>query len=878
MKTHGLLRGILAVGTVVVLLALAPAFLAVPASAGTYYWDSNGATGGAGVTPNGTWGTNAFWSTSSVGTAVPAVINTTTSDTLYFSAGTDAANGTYAVGLNGAQGATKVYFDDGTVTIGTGNITCNAWEVAASRTATVDAAIAGTAFTKTGTGTLILTGSNSFTSTTMSAGTLAVNSNLALGTPPGSPTIGNITLSGGSTLRFDAAMTVDSNRGIALGTSGATLNTQGNNVLYLGAFTGTTALTKEGTGRLELASGMTLPLIMHGGVVRVPASGWTSGKVSLLDPGQANATAVIESSGTFTKVMTNASGITMSGGSGGFAAFGAPFTINLESSGATRDTFIWDHGASHSLYFLRGGDALVLGSTTADNVVEWYDNIDLCGSSGNSLNRLIKVIDNTSVTTDRGKITGNITQGYAKTGMALEKIGNGLLELTGANTYYALTTVTDGTLLINGSLSTSTAAVTVASGATLGGTGTIGRPVTISTGGHLAPGDSPGTLTINRNLSIAGSYDWELAALSTSNPGTDYDQTVLTNALTLNPTVTLTGGTLNPVFSGAAAGGPTSNIFWHSNRTWTIIDNQGTGSLTSTLPNVNYANKGTFSTASGGTGNDLVLTWTSAAAATIGLSATPVDSTIITSGTTTVNVAVSNTALAGAWDLNYAYSTGDGLAGSGSGTKAPGSADNLALTFTGGATGSHGSVNVSDPFATTNPETRSGLVTVLDHSNARFTDNGGSGAKTLSNNNDNLEIDFGTLAQGGDIDSFFDVFAQVVVTNLTAKLDLDLISSSGDTGVLAVIGKVAFSDLAAGFGESYTGRFDTSAAPHSYLATYVFKLSDQNLPGASLPESELLTLTLKGTVMPEPATMALMGLGGLFMGLARMRGRKLRAA
>jgi len=814
MKTHGLLRGILAVGTVVVLLAQALVFLAVPASAGTYYWDSNGATGGAGVTPNGTWGTNVFWSTNANGTIAPTVTNTVVGDTLYFSAGTDAATGIYTVNLNGAQGATKVYFDDGTVTIGTGNITCNAWEVAANRTATVDAAIAGAAFTKTGTGTLVLTGSNSFTSTTMSAGTLAVNSDLALGTAPGSLTT-NITLSGGSTLRFDAAMAVDSNRRISLGASGATLDTQGYTV-SAGTVIGGNPLTKKGAGSLTLSGTC------------------TTGDVTVDDG------TLAFSGACTTGVIVNVNGGTLSILSGG----------SLVTAGVGK------------LTVASGAMVTAAGSISVSSVATLTVGGTLTMTAGTL-----------SVSRGNGGPTGQITSG----GSILLQ-GSSIFDLGGAVTAHY--DVASGGILDVGQLATvsGTEYLSVLSGGTLRGSGTIGSPVTISAGGHLAPGTSVGKLTFSNNLTLAGNYDWELGALKSdttspaATPGTDYDLVKLTAG-----NVVATGSTLNLSFSGAAAGGPTGNSLWHSNQSWKVIDNQGAGTLTG-LPSVasgNYPNKGSFGIAA--SGNDVVLSWTTAAAATIGLSATP--ATIITSGSTTVNVGVSNTALAGAWDLSYGYSTGDGLAGSGSGTKAAGAAaDNLALTFTGGATGQHGSVTVSDPFATTNSVTCGSLVTVLAHSNARFTDNGGSGAKALSNNNDNLEIDFGTLAQGGDIDSFFDVFAQVTVTGYTAGLDLDLISSSGDTGVLAVIGKVAFSDLAAGFGESYTGRFDTSAAPTSYLATYVFKLSDQNLPGASLPQTELLTLTLKGTVTPEPATMALLGLGGLCMGLARMRGRNRRAA
>jgi len=586
-------------------------------------------------------------------------------------------------------------------------------------------------------------------------------------------------------------------------------------------------------------------------------------------------------------ILTNNTAVTVSGagtltlsgalsGNGTLTKNGAG-TLTLSGAGTIGNTVTVNDG---TLSILSGGSLATTGNGTftvaSGAAVTSAGSISVSSVAALNVGGTLTMTAGTlSLSRGNGGDLGQITSG----GSILLQ-GSSIFSIGGnANAYYI---VGNGGILDVGPSATVSGIdfLRVDSGGTLRGSGTSSSRVTISAGGHLAPGTSVGKFTFSDTLTLAGNYDWELGALKSdttvpaATPGTDYDLIKLTAG-----NVVATGSTLNLSFSGAAAGGPTGNSLWHSSQSWKIIDNQGAGTLTGlpTIASGNYPNKGSFGIAA--SGNDVVLSWTSAAAATIGLTATPVDSEIITSGSTTVNVAVSNTALAGAWDLNYAYSTGDGLAGSGSGTKAPGAAaDNLALTFTGGATGSHGSVTVSDPFATNDSQTSSSLVKVLAHSNAMFTDDGGSGTKALSNNNDDLEINFGSLAQGsGNIDSFFDVFAQVVVTDLTAKLDLDLISSSGDTGVLAVIGKVAFSDLEAGKEEDYTGRFDTSAAPNSYLATYVFKLSDQDLPGASAAQSEHLTLTLKGTVTPEPATMALMGLGGLCMGLARMRGRK-RAA
>lgn len=84
----------------------------------------------------------------------------------------------------------------------------------------------------------------------------------------------------------------------------------------------------------------------------------------------------------------------------------------------------------------------------------------------------------------------------------LVKTGDGTVVLGGTNTYTGTTTVSAGTLLINGDSSGATGAVAVGSGAILGGTGTIGGAVTIANGGAVSPGNSPGTLTIENNLTL----------------------------------------------------------------------------------------------------------------------------------------------------------------------------------------------------------------------------------------------------------------------------------------------------------------------------------------------------------------------------------------
>jgi autotransporter-associated beta strand protein len=81
----------------------------------------------------------------------------------------------------------------------------------------------------------------------------------------------------------------------------------------------------------------------------------------------------------------------------------------------------------------------------------------------------------------------------------LTKVGGGAFTLTGASTYTGPTNVNAGTLFVNGSIANS--AVTVNSGGTLAGFGTVGA-TTINSGGTFAPGNSPGTMTVQGNLAF----------------------------------------------------------------------------------------------------------------------------------------------------------------------------------------------------------------------------------------------------------------------------------------------------------------------------------------------------------------------------------------
>ena len=91
------------------------------------------------------------------------------------------------------------------------------------------------------------------------------------------------------------------------------------------------------------------------------------------------------------------------------------------------------------------------------------------------------------------RVDAAITQASAGAGIA--KLGPGTMALTAPNTYSGPTSVTAGTLLIHGTQTAATGAITVAASATLGGNGSVGGAVDVQANGILAPGASIGTFT-----------------------------------------------------------------------------------------------------------------------------------------------------------------------------------------------------------------------------------------------------------------------------------------------------------------------------------------------------------------------------------------------
>src|SRR5205807_2139921 len=138
--------------------------------------------------------------------------------------------------LSGVAGST-VQLGNNALVVGTANSTTFAGILD-------DSSNPGGSLVKQGSGTLALTGANTYSGgTTVSAGLIKFSAANNFGS-------GSITLNGGG-LQWAAGSTADiSSKLAALGSSGGTFDTNGNNITFATGLSGPGGLTKTGTGTL----------------------------------------------------------------------------------------------------------------------------------------------------------------------------------------------------------------------------------------------------------------------------------------------------------------------------------------------------------------------------------------------------------------------------------------------------------------------------------------------------------------------------------------------------------------------------------------------------------------------------------------------------
>ncbi|BCG26160.1 hypothetical protein TUM18999_43510 [Pseudomonas tohonis] len=434
--------------------------------------------------------------------------------------------------------------------------------------------------TKTGSGTLTLSGSNSYGATYVNAGTLSVSSDANLGS-------GAVNLAAGTTLALTGATTVDN--AIVLGGDAAV--SAAANATLSGVISGAFTLTKSGVNTLTLSGSNTY------GATTVSA-----GTLSVAsDSNLGNGTVTLASGSTL--AVTGATTIDNAIALGGNATVntGADTTLSGVISGSNS---LSKSGAS--TLTLTGSNTFTGSTSVNAGTLSIASDANLGAGALNLANGTTLQITGTTTIDNALALTGLVTvnagaaatlSGTISGAGSLTKTGASNLTLSGSNTQTGTTTVSAGTLVVDGSTNSAT---TVASGATLAGSGTLGGDVIVQSGGTLSPGGAGvATLTVNGNLTLASGSTLALDINGTT-AGTGYDRVVV------NGTVDVSGAAL-AVTHGYAAG---------SGDSYTVIVNDAADAVTGTFSGVteggkfNAAGNGTELTTSyiGGSGNDLTLT------------------------------------------------------------------------------------------------------------------------------------------------------------------------------------------------------------------------------------------------------------------------------
>jgi autotransporter-associated beta strand protein len=262
--------------------------------------------------------------------------------------------------------------------------------------------------------------------------------------------------------------------------SGATLDMNGQSVANVEGLSETSITGNTVGGTITNSSSTTSTLTINKGsngtTARTSAAAIT-GNINLVvnfNASTATSTQSLNGLSTYTGTTTISSGILR--------------TLNNNALPATTPLTINGGGAAPSLLDLASWSQTVgslsgNGGTIANNTASTVSMFTVNGSTNGSYAGLIA--DNTG----------------AGGTLALAKQGLGTLELTGANTYSAGTTLAAGVLKANNLTGSATGSgpVLVLNTGLLGGSGVIGTTasvITVSGGGTIAPGNSIGTLTV----------------------------------------------------------------------------------------------------------------------------------------------------------------------------------------------------------------------------------------------------------------------------------------------------------------------------------------------------------------------------------------------
>ena len=466
---------------------------------------------------------------------------------------------------------------NGTYTIG-GNAVLNIGRdfVVGRESGTGALTMTGGTITKIGDEKFIVGHNNGVGVVAQSGGTISVNNELYIGNENAGAS-GTYTLSGAGALSVANEVVVGREGGTGtLNVDGGTITTTGNGNMYIGR--------RDGTGTLNQTAGV-ISVIKEFGVGTRDDNKIGIGTYNL------SGGSLAATNNIFIGKELGASGtMTMTGGTmstsdklqiGHNQATGV-----LTQSGGTvnvqNEVYIGNEnsGSSVGTYTLSGSAELSVGNEVfvgRDNATGTF-NLDggtvttkkIEGGTGNATvnfnggilkaresqaafitNLDVANVQAGGITIDSNGFDLGISQTLSGTG-GLTKAGAGRLTLSASNAYAGTTTVTAGSLFIDGTQASG--AVQVDAGATLGGSGAIGGAVTMF--GVLSPGNSPGVLSVA--ALVLGGSSTSIFEIDGTTRSTQYDGLNITGSS--GPTY---GGALSLVFGNGSAFGNTDvfNLF-----------------------------------------------------------------------------------------------------------------------------------------------------------------------------------------------------------------------------------------------------------------------------------------------------------------------------